>query len=55
MATKYIGSILLFCLLALGVQAQTRTKKVVERPGFVTANTSDIEYITGIPKGSHSL
>ncbi|MCR8918219.1 TlpA disulfide reductase family protein [Bacteroides sp. ET225] len=43
MATKYIGSILLFCLLALGVQAQTRTKKVVERPGFVTANTSDIE------------
>lgn len=40
---RYIWSVFFLCILAAGMQAQTSRKRIVEHPGFVTANTSEIE------------
>ena len=42
-AVRYIGCIVLLCVLVSGLCAQTGGKKIVDRPGFVTANTSELE------------
>ena len=43
MSRYYIWSVCLFCLLTLTAEAQNSRKRVVDCPGFVTANTAAIE------------